>query len=81
MNFLKFQLTMLIAVCDGRACNHGSCEPTGADGFACVCEEGWHGINCDKEYALGGWIAGITVLAVLCLALFAVTFIFARRFV
>jgi hypothetical protein len=40
-------------------------------------------VHCENEYkaSLGGWIAGIVVLAVLVIVASGVAFIFARRFV
>ncbi len=68
--------------CDAAKCNNGKCVITGLHSFACQCKEGWSGPNCDSEYkaAVGGWIAGIVVLAVLVVVASGVALIFARRF-
>ncbi|CAG2162785.1 unnamed protein product [Oppiella nova] len=70
-----------VGVCDGIQCNEGK------SAVACKCNEGWYGDNCDKkisvsdEPALGGWIAGVSVLAVVCIMLVVVAFIFYKKYV
>ncbi|CAG2101999.1 unnamed protein product, partial [Medioppia subpectinata] len=71
-----------VGVCDGVQCNRGKCVPKGKNGNACLCDGGWSGDKCETEKAdppLGGWIAGISVLAVVCLVLIVVAFIFFKR--
>jgi hypothetical protein len=63
------------------SCNgHGKCASKDSVGY-CVCDEGWSGSDCSVEHkaAIGGWIAGIVILAVLVVVVSIVALIFARR--
>ncbi|XP_054162219.1 uncharacterized protein LOC128960173 [Oppia nitens] len=74
--------TQCVDVCKHNECgNHGKCKHKGRNGFSCLCDNGWNGDKCNNEFepALGGWIAGIVVLAVLSAVLIGVAAFFFCR--
>jgi hypothetical protein len=50
----QFLKNLISGVCVNVECNHGKCLPKGSNGYACECDDGWSGSNCDNKFPSDG---------------------------